>query len=109
VERDSPGSDWKFRQIGVYCAYEQASDSYLYIFLQPHPESKFDAKLDVCRSREDSSKTLLVDPFRVHEILITTYSDNWRWYLREIANDFQRDVSEYSIDLAPAYVSATPM
>lgn len=95
VERDDPDSEWKFRQIGVYCSYSQATDSYLYIFLQPHPGSKFDSRLDTCRSRADSTKTLLADPFRIRELLITTYSDNWRWYLREIASDFQHDVSAF--------------
>jgi hypothetical protein len=30
----------------------------------------------------------------MHEILITTYSNNWRWYLHEIAETFQLDVGE---------------
>jgi hypothetical protein len=61
--------------------------------LQPHPESKFDGRLAMLRSRPDSTTTLLADPFRMHEILIATYFDNWRWYLREMADMFKSDVS----------------
>ena len=92
VERDDPDAEWKFRQIGVYCAYSAATNSYLYVFLQPHPESKFDGRLAMLRSRPDSTATLLADPFRMHEILVATYFDNWRWYLREMADMFKSDV-----------------
>jgi hypothetical protein len=93
IERDDRQSEWKFRQIGVYCAYVASSSSYLYVFLQPHPDSKFDSRMEMLQSRPDSTATLLADPFRMHEILIGTYFDNWRWYLREMADMFKSDVS----------------
>jgi hypothetical protein len=49
--------------------------------------------MEMLRSRPDSTGTLLADPFRMHEILIGTYFDNWRWYLREMADMFKSDVS----------------
>jgi hypothetical protein len=96
VERDDPSAKWseigKFRQIGVYHAFSKATNSNLWIFLQPHDYSSFDKRLQMILRRPDSMKTLLETPLRLHEVLVETYFDNWRWYLKEIAEDFKMEV-----------------
>ena len=56
------------------------------------------------RSRPDSTTTLLADPFRMHEILIATYFDNWRWYLREMADMFKSDVGNSCLSSVPTLI-----
>jgi hypothetical protein len=92
VDRDSPESEWKLRQIGVYHAYTKSDESHIFIFLQPHQYSLFDDRMAMIASRADSTAIVAADPFRLHEVLLGTYFGNWRWFLLDTAKDFQKDV-----------------
>ena len=92
VERNDKTSPWKFRQFGVYQAYDKVNDSSFWVVLQPHPDSVFDERLDSIASQAEAVETLLRSPFRLHHVLNKTYLPNWRWYIRQIAERTQKDV-----------------
>ena len=95
VEYDGAQSKWKFRQAGVYHAYTKSTDSHLWVFLQPHPQSVFDCRVQKIARNADSTEKLLRAPFRLHEVLIDSYLGNWRWYLKEVAEDFRDEVCSF--------------
>lgn len=78
----------------MYHDYDPSQDSHLFVFLQPHPQSKFDDRLAVISRRPESTRVCLEQPFRLHEVFIDTYIENWRWYLRDLADDFKEGVSQ---------------
>lgn len=33
-------------------------------------------------------------PYHMHEMLFTSYSDNWRWYFRHLGSQFEKKVDK---------------
>ena len=92
IERDSPESSYQFRQIGIYHSFTASTKSHVFILLQPHQDSTFDHRLRMAMRHPESAALLEKSPMLLHEILLGSYFDGWRWYLKQVAEDFQEDV-----------------
>lgn len=93
VERNER-REWTPRQMGIYHSQNKASNSHVWIILQPRPDSEnlFAQHLDSIRRVPEATKELLENSFRLHELLIGSFLDNWRWYLRDLGKEFQKQV-----------------
>ena len=91
----SGDTPWSVRQTGVYHHHDSTRDFDLFIFLHPLEESVLENQLIAMASSsnlESELASLCDSPYQLHLLPFTLYSDNWRWYLRNLGNEFQEKV-----------------
>jgi hypothetical protein len=92
------GADpWSFRHTGVYHSHTQKHD--LFILLHPHQDSLLeDRLLSILRlsskveNRQTDYSNLYQNPYQIHQLILSSYTDNWRWYFRYLGDQFAREV-----------------
>lgn len=78
------GRRWSERQVGVY--HQRRDESNILILLHALPASRLQARLEEpCYSEAKDVCTISSHrPLNIHVIIISTYIDEWRWYLDDI-------------------------
>jgi len=79
---------WKLRQTAVYHSYSSAADSHLFLLLHPREDSTFLQQLEACVDAAARPSNLALRPFVVHQMLMNSYVENWRLFLRDQGTDF---------------------
>lgn len=89
------GNPWSVRQTGVYHRFSTTDPSNvenLWLLLHPMPNSKAQSRLDVSADKLNV-RDVSLDPLRLHVLIMSSYVDNWRWYLHDIKRDYLNLVS----------------
>lgn len=94
VERNgrSPGNPWSIRQTGVYHRYSPTDVSNFWLLLHPLVDSMAQKRLNKLYSTQNSFVHLKANALGLHILLISSYSDNWRWYLKDLGIAFTKIV-----------------
>jgi hypothetical protein len=77
---------WSVRQTGVYHRFSTADSPQaenLWLLLHPMPNSKAQTRMAVAAEKL-SVVEMARDPLRLHVLIMSSYVDNWRWYLHDI-------------------------
>lgn len=90
------GNPWSIRQSGVYHRYSPKLNSNVWLLLHPLADSVAQRRLNDWYSRPHHS--LNINPLRIHILLLSSYLDNWRWYLKDLGNTFLNIVSKATRD-----------
>jgi hypothetical protein len=83
------GSPWSMRQTGVYHRFSETSKlgdlgaENLWLLLHPMRNSKAQTRLGVA-AEKIGARDMALDPLRLHVLIMSSYIDNWRWYLHDI-------------------------
>ena len=93
VERNgrSQGNNWSIRQTTVY--HQHAADGTdTWIILHPRANSVFETRLFKVLSNADNAAQIQADPNVINLLLLSSYNENWRWYLGQLSETFQNAV-----------------
>ena len=96
MERDDlPGDKWRMRQTGIHHVHTR-SDALtdLWLIFHPQPDSVFAEKLLRLPSDPSSASMLRGNPLRIQEMLLSSYMDNWRWYMKYQADRLTREACD---------------
>lgn len=102
VERNNRkhGSPWSVRQTGVYHRFSEiikqgdVSAENLWLLLHPMRNSKAQTRLGVAADKVNA-REMALDPLRLHVLIMSSYIDNWRWYLHDIKRQYLELVSPH--------------
>lgn len=94
-----PHNPWSFRHTGVYHQHQHDDHPLqfdLFVLLHPNQSSVLDAQvlewLGIDPSKTplatSSSTSDMPDPERLHLLVLSSFLDNWRWYLRYLGERF---------------------
>jgi hypothetical protein len=93
---------WSFRHTGVY--HHHTSDFDLFILLHPNSNGILESRLLSMLGTESSSTAessqlaqFRKDPYRLHLLVMSSFFDNWRWYFRDLGEDFRAEVRQRSL------------
>ena len=83
---------WSIRQTVLY---QQVSKDGFHIWIVLHPKinSAFYTRLRDSLLQVESLKALYQNPWNLHLLLISSYTDNWRWHLDQLGGDFVKTVT----------------
>ncbi len=84
---------WVIRQMGVYHHYYPETDSNLWIFIHPRPNSPAQRRLEDAIRRWEQLKSGHQSWHLTHLLLISTYFNDWRWYLKSLSAEIEQIVS----------------
>ena len=96
-EANSAGS-WRLRQTGVYHQYAASTNGpNVVIILQPTDRPGLDRRFAWLEKDLDgpkhARKALTQDPRLLHALIFSTYTADWRWYLRTLGKGCSEEVS----------------
>ncbi|KAI9737189.1 MAG: hypothetical protein M1834_000782 [Cirrosporium novae-zelandiae] len=78
---EEDGDPWSIRQTGVYHQLDTKAMKNIWIIIHPKKDAAARMQLDNCLKSPSESIEISRHPFLVHILLISTYVDNWRWYM----------------------------
>jgi hypothetical protein len=89
---------WSFRHTGVY--HHHTAECDLFILLHPNENSILDTRLlgslGIDRSQPSHTSSaaagissFLQNPACLHSFVLSSFLENWRWYLRDLGNKFE--------------------
>lgn len=87
----SQGNPWSIRQTIVYQQISREG-SHVWIVLHPRVSSVFHTRLQNLLTQPENVKILCKNPGNLHVLLISSYTDNWRWYLEQLGEGFVHTV-----------------
>lgn len=100
-------SRWSLRHTGIYHHHDVSANFDLWIILHPVNGSILENKLTALADDEGVSRSmrskLYQDPFRLHLLIYSSYSDNWRWYLRFLGDQVKHKVCIFKAILYHMY------
>ncbi|OCL02180.1 hypothetical protein AOQ84DRAFT_443530 [Glonium stellatum] len=73
---------WTMRQVGIYHRYSSAEDKSLWIILYNQPNSVAQKRLEIMIEKHSGFG-------HIHLTILSTYFENWRWYLNTLGNDLE--------------------
>jgi len=79
------GDPWSLRQTGVYHRYSMPAvgvGQNFCLLLHPMQNSKAQKRISMAASTGMTSRTIGLDPVRLHVLIMSSYVNNWCWYLR---------------------------
>src|SRR4051794_14327484 len=93
-ESSAPGSDtWTMRQVGVFHRFVPTGPGSLWVFLHAKPNTRLQQRLEEATSRWEQGAPQEQHWQFMHLLVLSTYLNNWRWYLRSLVADFEKIVS----------------
>ncbi|KAL1979978.1 hypothetical protein VTN96DRAFT_4843 [Rasamsonia emersonii] len=106
-----PHNPWSFRHTGVYHQHQHDDHPLqfdLFVLLHPNQSSVLDAQvlewLGIDPSKTplatSSSTSDMPDPERLHLLVLSSFLDNWRWYLRYLGERFN-DATDAAMTMQP--------
>lgn len=95
VEEDvrTSSRSWVIRQMGVYHHYNPNSDCSLWILINPKPNSLLQRRLEAATIRWQRATASQGSWHLTHLLVLSSYFNNWRWYLRNLGADIEHIVS----------------
>ncbi|GES57632.1 hypothetical protein ATEIFO6365_0001092100 [Aspergillus terreus] len=108
--RGRPKPTVSFRRTGVYHHRRAGRD--LFILLHPNEQSKFDVRLqDFIGAQQARTATRLSsfieNPSVLHSILFSTFTDNWRWFISNLGEEFEH-INDYALTKVRPGISMDP-
>jgi hypothetical protein len=92
---------WPIRQTAVFHRFVPgASTRNLWIFIHPMPNSFLQRRLEssiMQRNQTGGCKSAL----KLHTLVISSYLDDWRWYLKALNDEFEEIVSFKALPHCP--------
>lgn len=93
-EHTRPNSkSWVIRQMGVYHRFYPGSGRSLWIFLHPKPDSLVQRRLETAITQWEQSRASLKSWYLVHILVLSSYFNDWRWYLKSLSAQIENIVS----------------
>jgi hypothetical protein len=85
---------WRIRQTGVYHRTVDKEDAKaeLWILLHPRQDSPFQKTLNAWAAEQASSLEGNYADLKLSSFLFASYFDNWRWYLNDLATEYEAAV-----------------
>lgn len=93
------GREWAIRQMGVYHRHVPGGSGNIWILLHPKQKSIVQTRLEDCALEWDERKGSFDDWELTHILVLSSYFDDWRWYLKSLSAEVERIVSRISIDV----------
>ncbi|KAI1470127.1 uncharacterized protein F4812DRAFT_315404 [Daldinia caldariorum] len=75
------GGNWAIRQSGLYYRFDSSTSQIISVLFSPTPNSAAHQKMEAFLLGLSSGSKSSPNPWRIHEILFTTYFPAWREYL----------------------------
>jgi hypothetical protein len=82
------GNPWSIRQTGVYHHHSASTNSNLFIFLHPNPSSRLQSRIEEAVAFPSTVSAINENPLKLHTLAMSSYFDNWRWYLKDLGDAF---------------------
>lgn len=94
VERNGrrSGNPWSIRQTGVHHRHSKDKYSDFWLILHPVADSTAQQRLECLFSSLHDAPTAKYSPLKPHVVLLGSYIDNWRWYMRDLGDSFEKIV-----------------
>jgi hypothetical protein len=89
------GDPWSVRQTGVYHRFsitDSLKAENFWLLLHPMPNSKAQTRMRIATEKLGEDE-MVRDPLRLHVLIMSSYVDNWRWYLHDIKRQYTELVS----------------
>lgn len=92
VEQNGRGAQnsWSRRHTGVYHCHKAISGLDVMIVLHPGREARFETAVASLRTDKARREEVCKDPLRLHENLLASCTDNWRWYMRYLGEQVDK-------------------
>ncbi|KAF1355799.1 hypothetical protein EJ07DRAFT_131126 [Lizonia empirigonia] len=92
VEQNGRGAQnsWSRRHTGVYHCHKASSGLDVMIVLHPGREPRFETAVASLRTDKARREEVCKDPLRLHENLLASSTDNWRWYMRYLGEQVDK-------------------
>ncbi|KAF8859385.1 hypothetical protein BDZ45DRAFT_361920 [Acephala macrosclerotiorum] len=87
------GKEWAIRQMGVYHRHVPGRSGNIWILLHPKPGSTAQTRLENCAVEWDERKGSFDDWELTHILVLSSYFDDWRWYLKSLSAEAGRIAS----------------
>ena len=81
---------WSLRHTGVFHRHIPNGTD-LIIVLHPVIDPKFQDAMALLQEDHAARENFCENPTRIHETLLTCYADEWRWYLRDLGDRFNKE------------------
>lgn len=99
VERNEyvQGVRWSEREVGVYHKFgvEEGAKAVM-VMLNANPMSEAYHRIQEVISTNKAAKEAFDRPLSIHVMVISSYLDNWRWFMNEHGRKWRTTVSNYS-------------
>jgi hypothetical protein len=89
--RGKEKTSWPIRQTAVFHRFIPKSEGSFWIFVHPMPNSVLKNRLENSVIRRDHSNWYKSGQ-QLHYLALSSYIDNWRWYLKFISEELDRIV-----------------
>jgi hypothetical protein len=90
------GDPWSLRQTGVFHRYSMPAEGVgqnFCLLLHPMQNSKAQKRISMAAQTGMTTRTIGLDPVRLHVLIMSSYVNNWCWYLRYNTKNYLELVS----------------
>jgi len=91
----SRGNPWSARQTGIVQRI-LPDNSNMTLILNPHEQSRAEIRLNKALYDSSDKARIHHNPVLIHLILLSSYFGNWRMYLQELGQSFEKMASKKS-------------
>jgi hypothetical protein len=84
--------------MGVYHRFFPDSGRSVWIFLHPKPDSLVQRRLEIAITRWEQSGALTESWHLMHALVLSSYINDWRWYLKSLTAQTETIVSEKGLE-----------
>lgn len=81
---------WSRRHTGIYHSHRANAGLDVVILLHPNRNPVFEDVISALQQNPIKRKQVCNDPLMLHEALLASYTDNWRWYMRYLGEQISR-------------------
>jgi hypothetical protein len=90
--RGKEKTSWPIRQTAVFHRFIPEAEGSFWIFLHPMPNSVLQKRLETVFMQESPFQYSKIGPL-LHSVVISSYIENLRWYLKALNEEFEEIVS----------------
>jgi hypothetical protein len=88
--------NWTERQVGVYHKFGTDQKAVM-IVLQTGYDNELEMRMKSVLAMEKNGAKAVADPMELHRMILSTYLDNWRHYLRDKGSYCRDKVSRHDL------------
>ncbi|CZR50160.1 uncharacterized protein PAC_00032 [Phialocephala subalpina] len=81
---------WTMRQVGVFHHFVPSGPGSLWIILHAKPNTRLQQRMEAALSQWQKSSSRPQVWHLMHLLVLSTYLNNWRWYLRSLSEEFEK-------------------
>ena len=93
VKRRDP---WTFRHTAVYHKHRADTDIILILHPSPTTKSRLDSRILGLEAADQRNqpliRSILQNPYHLHSLVLSSYLENWRWYMKYKGEQFSTEV-----------------